>query len=125
MLLATGFAAAAGCGAAGETRTLEVTATAYTMREVETKEGNVGLAAWGHQLKPGMRAVAVSRDLIDQGLGPMTRVEIEGLPGPWYVMDKMNRRWKKRIDLFMGLDVERAREWGRRKVTIRWTVPEE
>ena len=114
-----------GCAPEGETRSMEVTATAYTMREVETKEGNVGLAAWGDQLEPGMPAIAVSRDLIKQGLGHMTPVEIDGLWRTYYVMDKMNRRWKKRIDIFFGNDVEAAREWGRRKVTIHWTVPPE
>lgn len=124
-LLVAASAAVTGCEPAGETRSMEVTATAYTMREVETKEGNVGLAAWGDQLDPATPAIAVSRDLIREGLGHMTPVEIEGFWRTHYVLDKMNRRWKKRIDIFMGNDVEAAREWGKRKVTIRWTVPAE
>lgn len=102
-------------------QSMEVTATAYTMRESETKQGNIGLAAWGDQLEPGMRAIAVSRDLIDHGLDHMTEVRIEGLEGTWIVRDKMNQRWEKKIDLFMGMDAEAAREWGERTVTIHWS----
>jgi len=105
-------------------RSMEVTATAYTMRASETKEGNIGLAAWGDQLEPGMKAIAVSRDLIDEGLGHEAEVRIEGLDGTYVVRDKMNERWEKKIDIFMGTDVERAGEWGKRKVTIHWDPKE-
>jgi 3D (Asp-Asp-Asp) domain-containing protein len=100
---------------------MEVTATAYTMAEAETKKGNVGLAAWGDQLEPGMKAIAVSRDLIDMGLDHGTKVRIEGLEGTYVVLDKMNKRWEKKIDIFMGRNRTRAREWGKRTVTIHWT----
>lgn len=111
----------AGCGPETGSRSMEVTATAYTMRESETKQGNVGLAAWGDQLEPGMNVVAVSRDLIDEGLDHETEVRIEGLEGTYIVRDKMAARWERKIDIFMGRDVERAREWGKREVTIHWT----
>jgi len=100
---------------------MEVTATGYTMAESETKKGNVGLAAWGDQLEPGMKAIAVSRDLIDMGLDHRTEVRIEGLEGTYVVLDKMNKRWEKKIDIFMGKDQEKARQWGKRKVTIHWS----
>lgn len=106
-------------------RSLEVTASAYTMRASETKKGNVGLAAWGDQLEPGMKAIAVSRDLIAKGLDHETRVKIEGLEGTYVVRDKMNKRWEKKIDIFMGKKVEAARAWGKRKVTIHWMKPSE
>ena len=61
-------AAGAGGAESGEEKSLEVTASAYTMAEDETKKGNVGLSAWGDQLKPGMKSIAVSRDLIEEGL---------------------------------------------------------
>lgn len=108
---------------AGDTRiekSMEVTATAYTMREAETKKGNIGLAAWGDQLAPGMKVIAVSRDLIPKGLTHETKVSIDGLAGTYVVRDKMNRRWSKKIDIFMGKDLKGAREWGKRKVVIRW-----
>jgi 3D (Asp-Asp-Asp) domain-containing protein len=122
-LVAVALPGLVACSDAGSERSMEVTATAYTMRESETKEGNIGLAAWGDQLEPGMKAIAVSRDLIDEGLGHETRVRIEGLDGSYVVRDKMAARWEKKIDIFMGRDVERAREWGKRKVTIHWTPP--
>lgn len=106
-----------------ETRTEEVTATAYTLSEAETKKGNVGLAAWGDQLEPGMKAIAVSRDLIPQGLGHEAVVEIEGLDGEYVVRDKMNRRWTEKIDILMS-DRASALEWGKQTVTISWQVPE-
>ena len=108
--------------ASGETLR-EVTATAYTLRESETKMGNVGLAAWGDQLKPGMKAIAVSRDLIEQGLTHGTEVTIEGLEGIYVVRDKMHWRWQNKIDIFMGHDVAKALSWGKRTVTIRYQTP--
>ncbi len=114
-----------GCGRGEGPQTMEVTASAYTMAEDETKKGNVGLAAWGDQLEPGMKAIAVSRDLIDKGLDHMTEVKIEGLEGTYIVRDKMNKRWKKKIDIFMGKDKQKAREWGKKTVTIHWTNPPE
>lgn len=101
-------------------RSMEVTATAYTMREAETKKGHIGLAAWGDQLVPGMKVIAVSRDLIPQGLTHETKVSIDGLAGTYVLRDKMNRRWSKKIDIFMGKDLKGALEWGKRKVVIRW-----
>ena len=104
---------------------MEVDASAYTSREQETKAGNPFLAAWGDTLKPGMKAVAVSRDLIPLGLDHGTKIKIEGLPGEYTVLDKMGKRWKKKIDIYFGLDREAAKEWGKRKVTIYWKAEED
>jgi len=103
-------------------RSMEVTATAYTLREAETKKGHIGLAAWGDQLVPGMKAIAVSRDLIKKGLTHNTKIRIEGLEGTYVVRDKMNKRWKNKIDIFMGDDLTAARQWGKRKLVIRWVT---
>ena len=65
----------------GIEKSMEVTATAYTLREAETKKGHKGLTAWGDQLKPGMKSIAVSRDLIKLGLRHETKVRIDGLEG--------------------------------------------
>lgn len=117
------FVAQAGC-AQGEPEVVrEVTATAYTLRESETKVGNLGLAAWGDTLTPGMKAIAVSRDLIEQGLTHGTEVKIEGLEGVYVVRDKMHKRWQNKIDIFMGKDVTKAVDWGKRTVTIRYQPP--
>ena len=106
------------CGADGE-RSLVVTATAYNSLPGQGV-GDPSLAAWGDVLKPGMQAIAVSRDLLELGLGHRSRVRIEGLPGEYEVLDKLAKRWKRRIDIYMGEDVEAARQWGKREVTIRW-----
>lgn len=115
-----------GCGSNdSEWQSTTVTATAYNTTEGQTKKGNSALAAWGDQLVPGMRAIAVSRDLIEKGLGYEAQVKIEGLPGTWTVRDKMNKRWQDKIDIFMGGDEAAAREWGKREVTIRWKQADE
>lgn len=100
-------------------RELEVEATAYNSLRSQT-DRRPRLAAWGDRLEPGMRVVAVSHDLIPLGLGEGARVRIDGVPGEWRVADRMPRRWKRAIDLYMGEDVRAARAFGRRSVTIRW-----
>jgi 3D (Asp-Asp-Asp) domain-containing protein len=101
-------------------RTLVVQASAYNSLPGQT-EGDPTLGAWGDELRPGMKVIAVSRDLLEEGLARGTRVRIEGVPGEWRVLDKMPRRWKRKIDLYMGEDVEAARAWGVRRVRIHWT----
>jgi len=101
-------------------KAIEVTATAYNSSEAQTKKGNIGLAAWGDTLVPGEKAIAVSRDLIKEGLEHNTKVKIEGLEGEYIVKDKMNKRWTKKIDIYMGLDEKAAKEWGKQKVKIRY-----
>ena len=101
-------------------RSLEVTATAYNSVRGQTS-GQPNLTAWGDWLEPGMKAIAVSRDLIELGLTHGVEVEIEGLPGKYVVRDKMAKRWSRKIDIYMGQDVQRALRWGRRRVTIHWS----
>lgn len=102
---------------------LEVEATAYTSTPGET-DSTPSLAAWGDTLKPGMKAIAVSRDLIAAGLKHRTKVRISGFEGEYLVLDKMNKRWEKKIDIYMGKDREKALQWGKRKVTIYWQSAE-
>ena len=98
---------------------MEVTASAYTSNAAET-DSNPSLAAWGDTLKPGMKAIAVSRDLIKMGLSHGVKVSIDGFEGKYIVLDKMNKRWTKKIDIYMGLDTKAAGEWGKQKVIIYW-----
>lgn len=116
LLLASGLPA--GCAARAE-RTLEVKASAYTSHANQTSD-EPWIAAWGDTLHPDMKVIAVSRDLIDEGLTRGTRVRIEGLPGEYVVLDKMAKRWRRKIDIYMGEDVQAARQWGVRTVRIRW-----
>lgn len=99
---------------------MQVTATAYNSVPQQT-DANPALAAWGDILKPGMQAIAVSRDLIRQGLDYGTQVKIEGLDGTYVVRDKMHSRWEEKIDIYMGKNVEAALEWGvKENIRISW-----
>jgi len=98
---------------------LAVTATAYNSVPAQT-DSDPTITAHGVRLEPGMRVIAVSRDLEAMGLGHGTRVRIEGLPGEWTVVDRMARRWRRRIDVYMGLDVEQALQFGRRDIEMQW-----
>jgi 3D (Asp-Asp-Asp) domain-containing protein len=110
------FALLYGCG---EVRVLTVTATAYNSVPEQTDD-QPNLAAWGHELRPGDRVIAVSPDLLELGLEPGSAVRIEGLPGRYRVLDKTHARFERRIDIYMGEDIERARHWGIQEVEIRW-----
>ncbi len=122
LLAALSITSLFGCG--GGEQSLKVTASAYTSSVGET-DSTPNLAAWGDTLKPGMKSIAVSRDLIDMGLTHNQEVRIEGFEGTYLVLDKMNKRWKKKIDIYMGNDVEKARQWGKQDVVIYWTVKED
>ena len=98
---------------------LKVTASAYTSHKNQT-QGDPTIGAWGHKLKPGVKTIAVSRDLLRSGLKNGTKVTIDGLKGTYIVRDKMHSRWNKKIDIYMGYDRKRALNWGRKKVVIRW-----
>jgi len=101
--------------------TKEVTATAYNSLAYQTSS-QPNITAFGDSLKPGMKYIAVSRDLLALGLKRNTLVTIDGLDGIYLVKDKMNRRWKNRIDIYMGNDVKAARKWGRKKLSIKYRL---
>ncbi len=106
-----------------EWKTIEVTASAYNSVAWQTTSTNPSIAAWGDTLKPGMKSIAVSRNLIALGLKHNTMVKIDTFPDTFYVKDKMNRKWKNRIDIYMGLDVKKARQWGKKKLQIHYAIP--
>lgn len=101
-------------------RELRVTATAFNSLAGQT-DATPTLTASGERLRPGMRAIAVSRDLERAGLRFGTRVEIEGLDGAWVVLDRMAPRWRRKIDVYLGNDAAAAKRFGTRKVRIQWT----
>lgn len=103
---------------------LKVTASAYNSVASQTN-GNPQITAFGDSLKPGLKYIAVSRDLQALGLTYNTPVKIEGLEGIYLVKDKMHSRWTNKIDIYMGTDVKAARHWGRKKVHIQYGVLEE
>jgi len=101
-------------------RKLRVTATAYSSHGNQTDKTPF-LAAWNNRIRPGMKIIAVSRDMLTTyGLRNGSKVRIGGLKGFYTVRDKMNKRYRKRIDIYMGLDRRRALRWGRRSVVIYW-----
>ena len=102
-------------------KSLEVKASAYNTVTWQT-DSLPNLAAWGDTLLPGEKCIAISRDLMALGIDHNTQVKIEGFNGIFLVKDKMSSRYTKKIDIFMGKDVARAREWGIKKLTIQYRV---
>ncbi len=107
---------------AAEERTLCVVATAYNSTKAQT-DARPNRGAWGDRIEPGMKVIAVSPDLVKKGLRRGTKVRIDGVEGEWEVLDRTPSRLRNHIDLYMGIDVKAAREWGRKKVVIRWMAP--
>jgi 3D (Asp-Asp-Asp) domain-containing protein len=101
---------------------LRVTATAYNSFPSQTSKIHPGITAWGDSLKPGMKIIAVSKDLIPLGLDYNTPVKIKGDTTIYLVKDKMHSKWKNRIDIYMGEDKEKALQWGRKKITIHYRL---
>jgi len=102
-------------------RSLKVLATAYNSVEDQTDD-TPWLAAWQNLLEPGQRVGAVSRSLEQRyNITNGTVLSIEGLDGVWRVRDRMSPKWNDdRIDIWMEDDVERARAFGARRLTIEW-----
>ncbi|WP_396637820.1 3D domain-containing protein [Maribacter sp. R77961] len=101
---------------------LKVTATAYNSTPGQTSYEHPEITAWGDSITPGVKWIAVSRDLLRKGLGHNTMVKIDTFKGIYLVKDKMNKRWTNRIDIYMGEDVTKARAWGKRKINIEYAV---
>ncbi|WP_417363163.1 3D domain-containing protein [Galbibacter sp.] len=99
----------------------KVKASAYNSTKAQTM-GNPSIGAWGDILVPGMKAIAISRDLIKLGIGRNTPFKIEGYPGYYLVKDKMNARYKNKIDLYMGKNIQKAREFGVRHLKVQYGI---
>jgi 3D (Asp-Asp-Asp) domain-containing protein len=102
----------------------KVSATAYNSLAYQTSI-NPNITAFGDSLYPGLKYIAVSKDLLRLGLKHNVPVKIEGLDGIYLVKDKMHSRWKNRIDIYMGEDVNAAKQWGRRLVRIDYGIPKD
>lgn len=103
---------------------VNVTATAYNSFVNQTNS-NPNITAFGDSLTSELKCIAVSRDLLRLGFKHNTPVKIEGLEGIYLVKDKMHSRWKKRIDVYMGIDLEAAKQWGRKRICIEFGTPKE
>jgi len=104
---------------------LEVRASAYNSVKWQTDSVSPNIAAWGDTLQPGMLAVAVSRDLIKKGLKHNTPVKIMGYDSIYLVKDKMHVRYRNKIDIYMGKDIKKARQFGNKKLVIWYGVPKD
>ncbi len=101
-------------------RKIRVIATAYTSHYDQT-DSTPFLAAWNNRIRPGMKIIAVSNDLIRKyGLTNGTKVKISGLKDIYVVRDKMNKRLRNHIDIYMGTNRRKALRWGRRSVVLYW-----
>jgi 3D (Asp-Asp-Asp) domain-containing protein len=98
---------------------LVVTATAYNSLAAQT-DHKPNLGAWGDEILPGMPVIAVSNDLVLAGLTRGTIVRVEGFDQEFVVLDRMHRRWSNKIDIYMGNDVQAARDFGERQLRISW-----
>ncbi len=49
-------------------------------------------------------------------------VKIQGLEGIYLVKDKMHRRKRNQIDIYMGRDVKKAKIWGVQRLKIKYGV---
>jgi len=105
--------------ACADYHSMEVVVTAYNSVASQT-EGNPWLGACGEKLDPAERPIAVSRDLFQTGLDCGTKVSLEGGKKEYVVRDKMGRGKTGRIDLFMGKDVKKAKEFGKQRMRIWW-----
>ncbi len=112
-----------GCSDDPEMKCMNVRASAYNSVASQTRIGDGKITAWGDTLRSGVPSVAISRDLLDSGMVHGTMLYIEGFSEPFKVNDKMNRRYKNKIDLHLGTDVKAARNFGNQKLNICFEVP--
>ena len=93
----------------------KVTVTAYTLSADETDDTPT-IAAWGDHLKPTDKVVALSRDLEKLGLKHRSKVYVPGY-GKATVLDRMNKRWKMKVDILLPTKKE-AFAWGKQQKTM-------
>jgi 3D (Asp-Asp-Asp) domain-containing protein len=99
-------------------RTRIVSVTAYNSVPEQTDD-DPWVAAWGDKLEEGMKIIAVSRDLESIGLTRGKVIQVERL-GKFKVLDRMHERKTNQIDIYMGLDVNKAVRFGVKTLKISW-----
>lgn len=100
-----------------EFQSMEVTVTGYNSVPSQT-DSTPNICAWNDKIRPNI--VAISRDLEKHGLTRNTKIIINGKV--YTVLDKMNKRYKKRIDIYFGGKdtIKEARNFGIKKLKIYW-----
>ena len=105
-----------------------VTVTAYSST-IEETDSTPFIAAWGDSVGAG--TIAISRDLLTElSRGQRVLLFLNGhssAPDTFVVNDKMNRRWKKRVDIWFE-NKQAAYRFGKKKeVLLLWSntsIPE-
>jgi 3D (Asp-Asp-Asp) domain-containing protein len=96
-------------------KTMTVTATAYTAREEECNS-EPWITASGTPSRVGV--IAVSRDMEKLGIKLGDVIIIKGM-GMFRVEDRMNKRWKNRVDI-LHANLQAAKLFAKRQVEIMW-----
>ena len=107
------------CAPGGEV--LEATVSSYSAQDA----GGVRQGAWGDELRPGMKALAVSERLVARGLVHRTEVRVEGLPGSYTVLDRLPPGSGIDAAVYVGAPTPASRAWGTRRAKLYWEAPEE
>ena len=84
---------------------------------VSQTDSTPNICAWNDPVRPGI--IAVTRDLERAGLKRNVKVIVEDV-GKFTVLDRMNKRYEKGIDIFMGKDIDLAKEFGIKELNIYW-----
>lgn len=113
---ALGLVLASGAACAGAHSTT-VTVTAYNGVRNQTDDTPT-TGAWSNRLSGW--AVAVSPDLVARGLDDGTEIAIEGYEKHFVVKDKTAADRHKTVDIYMGKDTNRARDFGQKTRRIWW-----
>ena len=107
-------------------RIIVVTATIYHAVPSQTDSTPLITASNKHINKEnpqGHRWIAVSRDLEELGFTFGTYVCVENagnMTGVWRVEDRMNKRWKRRIDFLVNKEMKGGK-WENVKISIEST----
>jgi 3D (Asp-Asp-Asp) domain-containing protein len=88
-----------------------VTITCYNSHPSQT-DGTPFVTAFNTKTGPG--TVAVSRDLLDKGFTPLSKVWIEGF-GVYTINDIMNKRYTNRVDIWID---QKAKAFKKKDVRI-------
>ena len=99
---------------------LQVDVTAYSST-VGQCDSSPFIGAWNNDLrKYSMKSLAVSRDLLTLGIGNGSRVKLKCEDRTYWliVKDKMNKRFIKRVDIYMGVKHKQARSFGVKKCIL-------
>lgn len=71
----------------------------YNPEDIQQTDSTPNICAWGYKVKPGDRIIAVSRDLLKDGIVKRGDEVTVGKYGRFIIKDKMNKRYRRSIDI--------------------------